>query len=221
MDLLKIDINNPNPKIIAKAAEAIHDGKIICYPTETIYGLGGDVHKQEIGFKINEAKRRDKKSPFIILLNLNHASRWIKEYDKIKSIAETFWPGPLSMIVNPQPLPIYNPPLSEDGGLAVRVSNSLVAQAIITELDTPIISTSANISGSNPIRKVAGHEHWLSTFCSLALDGGEIPLSPPSTLIDVREFPEKIKIVRGGAIPAGKLWDAFKGTTIESGEQSK
>lgn len=217
MIVKKIDINNPDPTAIAEAAEALKENKIIVYPTETLYGIGGNALVEEVSRAINRAKGRSEYAPFIVLIPNSDPEKYIADFDRIRPIANKFWPGPLTILTNVVPGSLPANLVGPTGAYAFRVSSCPVATALIDACGFPITSTSVNITDREPMKKIDPSDKWLNSFCAVALDAGPLKDDIPSTLIDTRNFPEEIKILRGGAIPAGKLWKEFKGTKITAG----
>ncbi len=214
MEHFQIDIENPDLEAIATAGEAVLNGEIICYPTETVYGLGGNPRNEDVCHAINKAKGRSEDAPFIVLIPMEHITDWISDFERIKPIADKFWPGPLTILVKPTPVPLPKALIGPTGATAFRVSSNKLVGLLLESCGGAIISTSANPTGKSPPNVIDPKDPWLSSFCSVLLDVGGQPTCIPSTIVDVRDFPEKLVVVRGGTIPAGKLWEAFPDTKI-------
>ena len=154
------------------AIEALrHDGGVILYPTETLYGLGGRAQDVQSAVRIGQIKGRGLQ-PLIVLVN--EVPEWLP--DEARPIAEAFWPGALTLIVPAQgrfPKEILGP----DGGVAVRYSSHAVAQELI-EAVGPITSTSANRTGEAPIFDVVNH----ALEVDAVVDCGAIAPSEASTI---------------------------------------
>ena len=221
MKYYKIDPANPSPEAIIAASEAVLRGEVICYPTETVYGLGCDPRNEATCLTINKVKGRKETAPLIVLIRLETAADWILDLERFKPIIDKFWPGPLTILVNPVPVPLAKMVVGPTGAMAFRASATKTTDILLEKCGGIITSTSANRTGENPPSKLKPKDPWLSSFCSVMLDVGKLPPCMPSTVVDIRDFPEKLVIVRGGAIPAGKLWQAFPGTEIVGGSENK
>ena len=186
-------------KRVKEAAGILSNGGIVVYPTETVYGIGCDPLNSEACQRVYSLKKRTHSKPFILLAD------WMKTVEDFagvpdavaKKLAAKFWPGPLTLIIEPsQPLPahLYGP----SGGVAFRVTPCTVAAALSREFGKPVISTSANISGSRP---VVTYDEALAAFGNLAdsvLENTEKPDGLPSTVIDLTSA--EPAILRTGAI---------------------
>jgi len=176
---------------IEKAAEIIrHDGLVV-YPTDTIYGLGGDALSDEAIMKVYEAKRRPLSMPVSIAVcdaDMIHGVSIVDD-DSVLFI-ERFLPGPVTVV-----LPARNciPDILTGGTglIGVRIPAHPVAQSLIELLDCPITATSANMSGGkDPVAPSECHVHH-----DFLLDGGRLP-GTPSTVVDIG----KRTILRRGAM---------------------
>ena len=197
----KIDKNQIDEKVIEEAGALLREGKLVAFPTETVYGLGADALQEEAARKTYEAKGRPSDNPLIV---------HIADYEQLKKIAvnippETdilaahFWPGPLTMIFEKSALVPYG----TTGGLdtvAVRMPVDLVAQALIRAAGGFVSAPSANTSG-RPSPTTARHvEEDLSGKIDMILDGGTVDIGLESTILDMTVSPPMI--LRPGAITA-------------------
>ncbi|MCK5832523.1 L-threonylcarbamoyladenylate synthase [bacterium] len=195
-----IDLFHPDREIVSQAAEAILADKIICLPTETLYGLSGNALSSGVLRKINRVKGRGEDDPCIMLIEKSAASEWIEGYDRLKPITDIYWPGPLTLIIDPKPGSVPQGMKNSDGGVAIRAASLPLDIDIIRACGVPIISTSANSVGERTPSTLDGLHEWLASFCDFALDGGKLYTAEPSSIIDVRSFPSEIRVYREGAI---------------------
>ena len=216
MDILSVDPQKPDGEAISRAAKAVLDGEIICYPTETVYGIGADAHSEEACRNVNRAKGRDEKHPLITLIRKEQAPEWVSDFGRIRPLVERFWPGPMTLLLDPSPVPLPDILIGDTGAVAFRAAATPLLEELLKECGGALTSTSANPAGESHVRSVGRISGWLKGFCSVALDGGELPECSASTIVDAREFPDKLLVIRGGALPVGKLWEAFPDTDVES-----
>ncbi len=215
MRVFRVDLKKPDGMAVDAAARAIAKGEIICYPTETQYGLGGSALSESVCREINEQKGREPDSPLIVLILEKDAGKWISEPGRFQIVLDKFWPGPLTIIVDPPPeISFPKPPIGPNGGIAIRAASLPVNIKLLERCGVPIISTSANLSGREPGGKIDTSDPWFAGFCSVLLDAGELESLVPSTIADIRDFPKKIKILREGAVPVSSIVEAFPETEI-------
>lgn len=196
------------PEDIDVAVAILKQGGVVVYPTETSYGMGCDATNVAAVERIFIIKQRAQvKGLSSILPSLADATKYIQLRPYTKRLVEYYWPGPLTIVapkVETSPLS----PLCENGGThAVRVSSHPVAAALARKLGRPIVATSANISGKpdayDPAQIVAAYEAEPEQPDAY-IDGGILPVVPPSTIVQVR--PEGINVLRQGGIVVHKVW---------------
>ena len=184
-----IDENNIDQKAkeaLKKAGQILCSGGLVAFPTETVYGLGGDGRNPESSKKIYAAKGRPSDNPLIV-----HISE-VEDLYKVASnvpeaaikLADAFWPGPLTMILNKSELI----PKETTGGLdtvAVRMPSNKIAAAMIKEGGGFIAAPSANTSGrpSPTIAKYCIED--LDGKVEMIIDGGQVGIGLESTIVDL------------------------------------
>ena len=178
---------------IHRAGLVLQGGGLVAFPTETVYGLGGDALNPDSSRKIYTAKGRPSDNPLII-----HIAD-LEALDKIAcsipetavKLADAFWPGPLTMILHRS----NAVPLETTGGLetvAVRMPSHPVAQALIREAGGYVAAPSANISGK-PSPTLAGHvAEDMNGRIDMIIDGGAVGIGLESTIVDLTEQPPRI-----------------------------
>ena len=197
--VVTLDKEHPDGEAILRAGEIIKAGGLVAFPTETVYGLGGDALNPESSRKIYAAKGRPSDNPLIV-----HICRWEDIYkiaDPVPEIAERlaarFWPGPLTMILNKTALV----PKETTGGLdtvAIRMPSHPVARRFLQDSGCMIAAPSANTSG-RPSPTTAQHV-WedLQGKIEVLLDGGPVGIGIESTIVDLSE--DQPMILRPGFI---------------------
>lgn len=183
-----IDEQHIDKAVIQEAGELIKQGELVGFPTETVYGLGGDALKPDSARKIYAAKERPSDNPLII-----HIAKWEDIYcicenipESAHKLAEVFWPGPLTMILKKKPIV----PLETTGGLetvAVRLPSHPVARAFIEAAGGFVAAPSANKSG-RPSPTLAKYvKEDMEGKIPLILDGGAVGIGVESTIVDLTE----------------------------------
>lgn len=184
--ILKFNGENPDTTIIREAAAILREGGLVAFPTETVYGLGGDGLRAEASAKIYAAKGRPSDNPLILHIadqeQLTGLVRSVPE--GARRLMEAFWPGPLTLIFEKSDAVPYE----TTGGLdtvAVRMPSHKGARALIRAAGVPVAAPSANLSGQP---SPTGGEHVIRDLegrVEMILDGGDVPLGLESTIVDV------------------------------------
>ena len=182
------------PTIIAKAISVIrHDG-IFVYPTDTLYGLGGDATKKIVVEKIYALKTRDKDKPLSIILPSIAA---IKKYCLVNSaqekILKKYLPGPYTFILRLRKNMVL--PATNNGKIGVRIPDYQPIVRLCKMIDVPIITTSANISGNGDARRISEVDKKILNAVDFIINAGETKYAEGSTVVDLIDK----KILRKGA----------------------
>jgi L-threonylcarbamoyladenylate synthase len=184
---------------IEEAAQAIRDGLLAVYPTETVYGLGADPFSPDAIARVFASKGRAGDVPLLLIAaDLSQVAEVVETFDDAAArYAEAFWPGPLSLLLpRSQRLPEILTPGS--GQVCVRIPDHEIARALCRRTGHAIVSTSANVSGEAPARSL---DDLAIPGIAVAIDGGLLPRRPPSTVFN----PATGTILRLGAITADML----------------
>ena len=194
-------MTSPRAKQIADAAAALCRGEIVAYPTETYYGLAVDALDSAALLRLFAFKGRgeDRASALLVADFAMFAGLCAEVPSRARDLAARHWPGPLTLALPARPgLP---PAIVSDGCVAARVSSHPVAHALVLAAGRPITATSANPSGSPPVRRP---EELLSAFPDGGfhlLDGGVTPGGAASTLVRIRDG--ALEVLRQGPIVLG------------------
>ncbi|NBJ93705.1 L-threonylcarbamoyladenylate synthase [Parablautia muri] len=213
-EIIKIDEENMDMQAIGRAGEIIKTGGLVAFPTETVYGLGGDALNAASSEKIYVAKGRPSDNPLIVhIAKLEELSFLVREVPEVAyKLAEKFWPGPLTMIFHKS----KEVPAKTTGGLetvAVRMPSNKVAKAFIEAAGGYVAAPSANRSG-RPSPTVAKYViEDLDGRVEMILDGGEAVIGLESTIIDLTE--EKPVILRPGYVTEEMLESVIKNVEVD------
>ena len=201
---------------IREASEILKQGGLVAFPTETVYGLGGDATDKEASRKIYAAKGRPSDNPLIVHISkfsqLEAISKDLPE--NAKKLADAFWPGPLTMVVNKNQVIPYE----TTGGLdtvAVRMPNNPVALALIEESGCMIAAPSANTSGRPSPTKASHVAQDLSGKIDAILDGGAVDIGLESTIVDLTE--DVVTVLRPGYINMDMLREVVGQVRMDPG----
>ena len=201
---IKIDANKIDAALMETAGKLIAEGELVAFPTETVYGLGGDGLRPEAAGKIYAAKGRPSDNPLIIHIadvkDLERVAKTVPEEAYV--LAEAFWPGPLTMIVEKSDAV----PDATTGGMntvAVRMPDHPIALELIRKSGCLIAAPSANTSGRPSPTEAVHVREDLDGKIAMIVDGGAVGIGIESTIIDLTE--EIPMILRPGYITPAML----------------
>ena len=184
---------------LLRAAEVIRSGGLVVFPTETVYGLGGNATDDTAAKKIYAAKGRPSDNPLIIhIADPADANRYAVVNSTYERLAHAFMPGPLTVILPRRDII----PLSVTGGLdsvAVRCPSHPVAHRLIELAGVPIAAPSANLSGKPSPTCAEDVITDLSGRVDLILDGGSSEIGLESTIVKI-DGPDEVTLLRPGGI---------------------
>lgn len=198
--LAKVDLRqSASAETIQTAAKILQAGGLVAFPTETVYGLGGNGLDSEACKKIYAAKGRPSDNPLILHISeMEELQPIVREISPAaQKLMDAFWPGPLTMVFPKADIV----PAQATGGLdtvAVRFPNHPVARAIIKAAGLPIAAPSANSSGKPSPTRASHVQFDLDGKIDMIVDGGAAEWGLESTIVDVSgEVP---MILRPGAV---------------------
>ncbi|MDP3341567.1 L-threonylcarbamoyladenylate synthase [Frigidibacter sp.] len=203
------------PVGMTDAAKLLAAGELVAFPTETVYGLGGDARSDIACARIFEAKGRPQFNPLIVHVPDLAAARGFAEVgDEAERLAAAFWPGPLTLVL----------PLRTDAGLsplvtaglgtvAVRVPAHPLAQALLRAFGGPLAAPSANPSGKVSPTRAAHVMAGLAGRIAAVVDGGDCAVGVESTILGLAGEPV---LLRPGGLPVEAL-EACLGAPLATG----
>lgn len=202
--VIEIDPNQPDERLLQEAGALLRGGKIVAFPTETVYGLGADALNSAAVSAVYRAKGRPATNPVIVHVDTLEMAReltasWPQTADRL---ATACWPGPLTLVL---PRASKVPDVVTAGGptVAVRMPANLVALGLIRAAGVPVAAPSANRSGGlSPTLA----RHVLASLLGpidLLIDAGPTQLGLESTVIDLTTAPPRI--LRPGQITSSDI----------------
>ena len=199
LKILRIDSDYPQKEVIKEAAQLIKEGKLVAFPTETVYGLGADASNEEAAGRIFEVKGRPRDKALSILIGRKEdLGRYVQEVpEKAPALIEKFWPGPLTLIFKASSL-IPETVRGKGNTIGIRMPDSKVALGLIRTAGVPLACPSANLSGYPSPTKAEEVVKGLDGRIELLLDGGETRMGRGSTVLDLTTSPPTI--LREGAL---------------------
>lgn len=202
--IIKIDRARFKPEYLDEACKLLRNGELVAFPTETVYGLGGNALDETASVRIYAAKGRPSDNPLIVhIADVSDLAVVGKDIPvEAYRLAEKFWPGPLTMIVKKSELI----PKSITGGLdtvAVRMPSDEIALGLIKGSGLFVAAPSANASGRPSTTRAEHCMEDLSGKIPMIIDGGAVPIGLESTIVDLTG--DKPLILRPGFITIEQL----------------
>lgn len=201
----EVDVRLDPDADLTGVVEHLRAGRVIAYPTETVYGLGGACAPDAVR-RVRDAKGRAEAKPLLILIRDPMDVEGLTWSSTARELASIFWPGSLTLVLH-DPAGHFPPGVrSHRGTVAVRVSPHPLVGRLIEALGAPLSSTSLNLPGESPAssgRQARDVLERLRAFDTVLLNAGTLPPSHPSTVVDCTREPPVV--LREGAVPTGRL----------------
>jgi len=197
---LRVSVVAPTPENIAKAAQVLRDGGLVAFPTETVYGLGGDATQDSAVEKIYAAKGRPSFNPLIVHVG---GVDWVADIAqpdaRFDSLVRAFWPGPLTLVLNRHTQCAVSKIVSAGrDSIAVRMPDHPVAHDLLMATQRPLAAPSANRSGFMSPTEAAHVLTSLDALPEMIIDGGQCRVGLESTVLDLTQTTPAI--LRPGSI---------------------
>ncbi|MBW1615695.1 MAG: threonylcarbamoyl-AMP synthase [Deltaproteobacteria bacterium] len=204
-NIVKTDKNNIDLDLIKKAVLTLKQGKTIIFPTQSLYGIGANAFNPNAVKKIFQIKKRLLSTPILILIkNKKALDKLVLEIPDIaEKLMENFWPGRLTIVF--KAAKTVNRIIAPNKKIGIRLPAHPIAAAIANSAEFPITATSANISGAPAISEIKNTDKNFIENFDLIIDAGKLKGGKGSTVIDVTDKKNGIKILREGSIPADQI----------------
>jgi len=194
--VLKINPKRISTRKIELAAELLKEGKLVAFPTETVYGLGASVFQRRAMERVYEVKGRGERKPLTVHIATEKAiDGFAREITpKARKLVSAFWPGPLTLVLpKKEDVP---PEISRSDKVGLRMPDHPIALALI-ERSGPLVAPSANLSGHPSPTTPQMVKEQLDDRIDCLIDGGRTPLGIESTVVELADKP---RILRRGMI---------------------
>ncbi len=196
--LISINPDNPQPRHIKQIAEKLRSGAVICYPTDTVYGIGCDIFNQKAIKKIFQIKKRAKHKPFSFICS---SLKNVNDYGHVSNMAYRIMrkalPGPFTFVLPASKL-VPKIMITKQKTVGIRVPDNNICLALIEELGNPILTTSAILDKEgDPLSEAYEFDELLGNMIDLVIDGGMV-FPDPSTIVSFTgEEPEILRHGKG------------------------
>lgn len=191
--LLAINPDNPQERLIAKVVEVLERGGIIAYPTDTTYGIGCSIFNKKGIERIYLLKQREKKKPFsFICSDLSEVARYAKVSNYAFKVMKRLLPGPYTFVMEASSI-VPDLVQTKQKTVGIRIPDNPICLSLVQNLGHPIITTSANLSGEEPIGDPFFVEQLLGKQLDLIVDGGFLSAEVSSVVSLVGDVPEVLR----------------------------
>jgi L-threonylcarbamoyladenylate synthase len=192
---------------IETAVQALRDGELVAFPTETVYGLGANAQNPAAVRKIFEAKGRPATHPVIVHLDSpRYLPRWVREMPEAATkLAERFWPGPMTLVL-PRHANVHDVVTGGQDTVAIRVPSHPMAQQLLNAFGGGIAAPSANKYGRLSPTRADHVRDELGDAVRVVLDGGECQIGLESTIVSVES--STVRLLRPGSVTLAQLRNA-------------
>lgn len=199
---IEINPHNPQPRLISIVIDTLHKGGLVCYPTDTMYGIGCDIFNQKAVKRVHQVKKRPKQKPFSFMCS---SLKDISEYAHVGNTAYRLMrkhlPGPYTLVLPGAKL-VPKIMLTKQKTVGIRVPDSPICLAVIEELGNPLLNTSAvRDDHDEPVIDAFDVENLFGGEVDLIIDGGELYPDPSTVISLISERPEIIREGKGDITP--------------------
>ncbi len=187
--LLEINPHNPQSRLISKIVDVLEKGGVIAYPTDTTYGIGCSIMSKRGIERIYSIKQREKNKPFsFICSDLSDIARYAKVSNFQYKVMKRFLPGAYTFVLNATNL-VPGLLVTKQKTVGIRIPDNRICLAIVQALGHPIITTSANRSGEEPIGDPSAVDHEMGKQLDLVVDGGTLSAAVSSVVSLIDDIP--------------------------------
>lgn len=205
--ILRIDPDKPDAALLERASRLLVEGKLVVAPTETRYGLLARADRQDVLENLYRVKNRQLSNPTALLVRDSREAASIAYFNaRATLLAERFFPGPLTLVLNARE--DWPPPRVVNGKLGLRCSPAPIIAGLLSRTDLLLSATSANLSGQNDLESVEEIVSELGDEVGLYLDAGRLS-GKTSTVVDCSS--ESPRILRDGAIGRDEIEELIGG----------
>ena len=191
---------------LAVAAETVAKGGLICYPTDTLYGLGCNPLNTHAIMKTIAAKGKREKAMPVLVRSIDDAERLAYFSESAKILTHTYWPGPLTLVL-PAKESVPSA-LSPNRTVGLRSPKHAICQQLLGLCSGHLVGTSANLTGKPPATTTEEIVNQLGDRVDIVLDGGTTPLGVASTVVDLTR--DHLIILREGPIARADVLHCLK-----------
>ena len=196
--LISINPDNPQPRSILQIADRLRSGAVICYPTDTVYGIGCDIFNQKAIKKIFQIKKRPQHKPFSFMCSsLKNVSNYGHVSNVAYRIMKKVLPGPFTFVL-PAAKIVPKIMITKQKTVGIRVPDNNICLNLIEALGNPILTTSAILDKEGiPFSEAYQFEDLLGNMVDLVIDGGMVYPDPSTIVAFTGDEPEVLRHGKG------------------------
>jgi tRNA threonylcarbamoyl adenosine modification protein (Sua5/YciO/YrdC/YwlC family) len=199
--LLEINPINPQLRLIEQVVKLLQGGAVICYPTETGYGIGCDLMNQKAIKEIMQLKRRPKDKPFSFMCSdLTDISRYAHVSNTAYRLMKKSLPGPYTFVLPGTKL-VPKVMATKQKTVGIRVPTHPICRLLLTTLGNPIVNTSAQLEDHDAAAEAYQLDDYLGNRIDLIIDGGSVYPDPSSVIDLTGDVPVVLRIGKGDVTP--------------------
>jgi len=194
--LVSIDPQHPQPRHINRVVELLKQGGVIACPTDTIYGLSCDIFNRKGVKRLYQIKQRDPRKPFsFICADISDAANYCQISNSAFKIMKRHLPGPYTFVLEATRL-VPDALITRQKTVGIRIPDNPIALAIVRELGHPLVTTSVNAAGEEPLHDPVEIHQLHGHALDAVVDGGVL-LGDPSTVISLLN--DQVEVLRQGS----------------------
>ncbi len=187
--LLEINSDNPQSRLVGKVVDLLKSGGIIAYPTDTTYGIGCSIFNKKGIERIYLLKQREKKKPFsFICSEISEVAKYAKVSNYAFKIMKRYLPGPFTFVLTASSI-VPDLLVTKQKTVGIRIPDNKICMEIVSGLGHPIITTSANISGEDPIGDPEDVDRKLGKQLDIVVNGGVLSAEVSSVISLINDIP--------------------------------
>jgi tRNA threonylcarbamoyl adenosine modification protein (Sua5/YciO/YrdC/YwlC family) len=191
--LIVINPDNPQQRLIEQVASALADGAVIAYPTDTTYGIGCSIFSKKGIERIYQIKQREKKKPFsFICSNLSDVTKYAKVSNYAFKIMSRFLPGPYTFVLDATRI-VPDLVQTKQKTVGIRIPDNRICLDLVSALGHPLVTTSANLSGEEPIGDPRDIFDSMKKQLDIVVDGGFLPPDVSSVVSLINDTPTVLR----------------------------
>lgn len=191
--LITINADNPQGRLIAQVAAVLEQGGVIAYPTDTTYGIGCSIFSKKGVERIYQIKQRERKKPFsFICPTLSEVARYAKVSNYAFKLLKRLLPGPYTFVLEASSV-VPDLLQTKQKTVGIRMPDNAICLALVTALGHPLVTTSANLSGEEPIGDPREVFRSMGKQLDVVVDGGVLSADVSSVISLIHDLPELLR----------------------------
>lgn len=191
--LIAINPDNPQQRLVNQVAEILRNGGVIAYPTDTTYGIGCSIFNKKGLERIYEIKQREKKKPFSFICSTqSEVAKYAKVSNYAFKLMKRYLPGPYTFVMEATGI-VPDLLQTKQKTVGIRMPDNLICTALVAALGTPLVTTSANMSGEEPIGDPREIFVSLNKKLDMVVDGGLLPPDVSSVISLLHDRPTVLR----------------------------